>query len=154
MNQPGGRFQKPRKIRGIVQRENQIEVPSTLDYLPKVDAFVERKLKEWGVKKDKRVDIAISVSEAVTNAVVHGNKNDLSKKVKVSLKGDSSCIEVTVEDEGAGFARECVQPPIGECDLFKKEGRGILIVEALMDKVEFLCEPGKGTTVKMVKFLA
>ena len=144
---------KPHQGFKIIKKNNEIEIPSTLDNLPLVDEFIERKLKKLKVKKDQIVNIAISVSEAVTNAVVHGNKNDTNKKVKISLKVDTSSVEVTVEDEGGGFDPTCVESPIEEDRLMKEAGRGILILKALMDKVEFLCEPEKGTKVKMIKFL-
>jgi len=153
MNRKGKESARPRRISKIVRKNNQIEIPSTLDYLPKVDEFIERKLKKLGIKKDQIADIAISVSEAVTNAVVHGNKNDLSKKVKISLKVNSSCVEVWVEDEGDGFDPQSIRSPIEEENLLKEVGRGVFILKSLMDKVDFFCRPKKGTRVKMVKFL-
>jgi serine/threonine-protein kinase RsbW len=132
----------------------QIVIPSSLDYLPKVDEYVERKLRKMGVDKDKLADIAISVTEAVTNAVMHGNKNDLKKKVAINLKVDSSCVEITVEDEGNGFDPEAVQCPIEEGNILKPVGRGIFILQSLMDKVDFIIQPQKGTIVKMTKFLS
>jgi serine/threonine-protein kinase RsbW len=132
----------------------QIIIPSSLDYLPKVDKYVERKLRKLGVDKDKLADIAISVTEAVTNAVVHGNKNDLKKKVAINLKADSSCVEITIEDEGNGFDPEAVQNPTEEKNILKQVGRGIFILKSLMDKVDFIIAPQKGTIVKMTKFLS
>jgi serine/threonine-protein kinase RsbW len=132
----------------------QIIIPSSLDYLPKVDEYVERKLRKLGVDKDKLADIAISVTEAVTNAVVHGNKNNLRKKVAINLKADSSCVEITVEDEGNGFDPEAVQCPIEKRNILKQAGRGIFILKCLMDKVDFVIAPQKGTIVKMTKFLS
>lgn len=153
MNRKGNRPRKPHPISKIVRRDNQIEIPSTLDHLPKVVEFVERRLKKLGIKENHVTDIAISVSELVTNAVVHGNKNDLRKKVKTSFRADPTRVEVTVEDEGGGFDRECVQSPIEKECLLKQAGRGLLIVESLMDEVDVLCGTGKGTRVRMVKFL-
>jgi serine/threonine-protein kinase RsbW len=141
------------RVPKIIRSDNRIEIPSTLDYLPKVDDFVERKLRKLRIKKDQIIDIAISVSEIVTNAVVHGNKNDLSKKVKISLKVDSSRVEVTVQDEGSGFDPGSVECPIDQENLLKQAGRGLLIVESLMDQVDIQCESAGGTKVKMVKFL-
>jgi serine/threonine-protein kinase RsbW len=132
----------------------QIIIPSSLDYLPKVDKYVERKLRKLGVDKDKLADIAISVTEAVTNAVVHGNKNDLKKKVAINLQADSSCVEITIEDEGNGFDPEAVQNPTEEKNILKQVGRGIFILKSLMDKVDFITAPQKGTIVKMTKFLS
>jgi len=132
----------------------QIIIPSSLDYLPKVDEYVERKLRRLGVNKDKLADIAISVTEAVTNAVVHGNKNNKRKKVAINLKADSSGVEITVEDQGNGFDPEAVQCPIEKGNILKQAGRGIFILKCLMDKVDFVIAPQKGTIVKMTKFLS
>jgi len=131
----------------------QITIPSSLEYLPKVDEYVERKLKKLRVDKDILADIAISVTEAVTNAVVHGNKNNLEKKVTINLKIDPSRVEITVEDEGKGFDPESVQNPIEKGNILKQAGRGIFILKSLMEKVDFVIQPQKGTTVKMTKFL-
>jgi serine/threonine-protein kinase RsbW len=131
----------------------QIVIPSSLDYLPKVDEYVERKLRRLGVDKDKLADIAISVTEAVTNAVMHGNKSDLKKKVAINLKADSSCVEITVKDQGNGFDPEAVGCPIEKRNILKPVGRGIFILKSLMDKVEFIIQPLKGTTVKMTKLI-
>ena len=138
----------------IKRKHNQIIIPSSLDYLPKVDEYVEGKLKKLGVDENKLADIAISVTEAVTNAVVHGNKNDLKKKVFIKLKVDSSFVEITVEDQGNGFDPESIQSPIEEGNLLKEVGRGIFILKSLMDKVDFIIQPQKGTIVKMTKFLS
>jgi serine/threonine-protein kinase RsbW len=132
----------------------QIIIPSCLDDLPKVDEYVERKLRKLGVDKDKLADIAISVTEAVTNAVVHGNKNNLEKKVTICLKANPSCVEVTVEDQGNGFNPEAVGCPIEKRNILKPVGRGIFILKSLMDKVEFIIQPRKGTTVKMTKLIS
>ena len=131
----------------------QITIPSSLEYLPKVDEYVERKLKKLRVDKDILADIAISVTEAVTNAVVHGNKNNLEKKVTINLKIDPSRVEITVEDEGKGFDPESVQNPIEKGNILKQAGRGIFILKSLMNEVEFVIQPQKGTVVKMTKFL-
>jgi serine/threonine-protein kinase RsbW len=143
----------PPGLPGVVRKDDQIEIPSTLDYLPQVDEFVEKKLTRLGIEKGQVYDIAISVSEVVTNAVVHGNKNDLNKKVRISLKVDSSRVEVTVEDEGAGFDRECVCPPIDNKNLLKEAGRGLLIVDSLMDELDICCSTEGGTQVRIVKVI-
>lgn len=138
----------------IEKKNNQIIIPSSLDYLPKVDEYVEGKLRKLGVDEDRLADIAVSVTEAVTNAVLHGNKNDLKKKVQIKLKADSSRVEITVEDEGNGFNPESIQSPIEKGNLLKEAGRGIFILKSLMDKVDFIVMPQKGTIVKMTKFLS
>jgi len=153
MNRSGKGSAKSGRVSKFILKNNQIEIPSTLDYLSQVDEFIESKLRKLGIDEDQIADIAISVTEAVTNAVVHGNKNDLNKKVTISLKADSSRVEVRVEDEGAGFDPDSIRSPISEENLLKENGRGVFILKSLMDKVDF--SPGfkKGTRIKMVKFL-
>jgi anti-sigma regulatory factor (Ser/Thr protein kinase) len=130
---------------------DRLEIPSSLDYLPQVDAFVEGRLKKLGIDKSQIYDIAIAVSELVTNAVTHGNKHDQNKKVKIGLKADSSRVEVTVEDEGPGFERGEVCSPVDDENLLKAAGRGLHIVESLMDEVTILCGADGGTLVRIVK---
>lgn len=153
MNGSGKRPTRSHHISRMVRKNNRIEIPSTLDYLPKVDEFIEERLRRLGIKEDLIVDIAISVSEAVTNAVEHGNKNDLSKKVIIGLKVDSSSVEVTVEDEGGDFDPDSLPSPIEQENLLKQQGRGVFILKSLMDEVYFSHGPKRGVKVKMVKLL-
>src|SRR3990172_2091082 len=133
-----------------VKKNNQIVVPSNLDYLAEVDKFVEKRLKKSGLTKSQLADIAISVTEAVTNAMLHGNKNDSKKKVRVDLDIKPSEVTITIQDQGNGFDPDKVPNPT-EGELIKVAGRGVFIYKALMDKVEFFIKPHKGSTVKMVK---
>jgi serine/threonine-protein kinase RsbW len=146
----------PTKSTGVPKLKlvsDKIEVPSTLDYLPRVDEFIEGKLKKLGIENGQIYDIAISVSELVTNAVIHGHKKDPGKKVRISLKADSSRVEVTVEDQGGGFDREGVCSPIEQANLLKEAGRGLHIVESLMDEVNVRCGLQGGTSVRIVKLI-
>jgi serine/threonine-protein kinase RsbW len=153
MNRPDKGPVRPRHDIKIIRKNNRMEIPSSLDYLPKVDQFVVSKLKKLRIKKDQLVDIAISVSEIVTNAVMHGNKNDLGKKVKIHVDATPSRVEVMVEDEGTGFDPSSVECRFDPESLMKEAGRGLLIVDSLMDEVEISCGAGKGTKVKIVKLL-
>ncbi len=137
----------------IVKGKNKISVPSSLDYLRDVDEFVEGKLKKLGLDQSQLADVAISVTEAVTNAIVHGNKNDRGKKVKIDLKIEKLKIVITVEDQGDGFDPESLSSPVEGENILKKVGRGVFILKSLMDKVNFIFQPEGGTIVKMVKYL-
>jgi len=153
MNQSADGLTRSNLSSKIVKKDNSIEIPSTLDFLPKVDQFIEKKLKKLKIPKDQLVDIAISVSEAVTNAVTHGNKNDVNKKVRVSLIMEPAAVEIWVEDEGAGFDPTGVASCLENENLLKRTGRGILILKALMDVLEYDCDPERGTKLKMIKYI-
>lgn len=137
----------------IVKGKNKISVPSSLDYLRDVDEFVEGKLKKLGLDQSQLADVAISVTEAVTNAIVHGNKNDRGKKVKIDLKIEKLKIVITVKDQGDGFDPESLSSPVEGENILKKVGRGVFILKSLMDKVNFIFQPEGGTIVRMVKYL-
>ena len=135
----------------IIKTENQISIPSSLDYLKDVDDFVEKKLKRFGLSESDLADVAISVTEAVTNAVIHGNKNDLQKRVTITLEIKEPDITVWVKDQGNGFDPGSVPSPVENNNVLKKVGRGIFILKSLMDEVDFTIEPGAGTVVKFSK---
>jgi len=137
----------------IIRKKNLIIIPSSQLYLAKVDDFVEKKLKKLGLDKDQLADVAISATEAVNNAIVHGNKNDPRKKVIIRLKADKSSITIEVEDEGKGFNLNSLPCPITEENLLKEVGRGIFIVRSLMDKVDFTFKKEGGTVVSLTKYL-
>lgn len=140
-------------MRRIVRTKNQISIPSSLDYLKDVDQFVEGKLKRIGLSESELADVAISVTEAVTNAIVHGNKNDEDKKVEVTLKIREPDLVVWVKDQGKGFDPGAIPNPVAKDNILKKVGRGIFILKSLMDDVDFEFQSEGGTLVKMVKRL-
>ena len=138
--------------RGKTHRQNLV-IPSSPKYLKQAVAFIEGLAQKMGFENDATVDIAISVSEAVNNAIVHGNKKDERKKVKIIVDTSPRQITVRVRDEGKSFCMEDVCNPLDPENLMKCNGRGILILRSLMDKVTFDLAPGGGTEVKMIKRL-
>lgn len=132
---------------------NTIVIPSDAKYLGAVDDFIEGFLRDFGTGESVTADIAISVSELVNNAIVHGNKisEDAIVTVVISRKGDSVVISVT--DEGGGFNPTEIDDPLKDENLLKEVGRGIFIVESLMDKVE-ITPTENGTTVSISKKIA
>lgn len=137
----------------VIRKKNQIIIPSSQVFIAKVDRFVEGRLRKLRLDKNQLADVAISVTEAVNNAIVHGNKKDPEKKVILRLICDKSSICVEVEDEGKGFDLNSLPCPITEENLLKEVGRGIFIVRSLMDKVDFIFKPEGGTIVRLTKYL-
>lgn len=139
------------KKSNVVKKGNQITIPSSLDYLSSVDKFVEGKLKKLGLDKDALADCAICLSELVINAVCHGNRNDLNKKVTIKLLPQPDRIILQVIDQGCGFDPTSLKDPIDEDCLLKQAGRGIFIVRNLADELKFECDPKHGTVAEIVK---
>ncbi|MEW5797261.1 MAG: ATP-binding protein [Candidatus Zixiibacteriota bacterium] len=133
----------------IIQGDT-IKVPSSPEFLPDVDIFLEGTLRGFGVQESVVADIAISVSELVNNAIVHGNKATLTKMVTVRITRAGNVVTVRVSDEGGGFDPTHVPDPLADENLLQEVGRGLFIVHSLMDKVEVEAT-GSGTTVAITK---
>ncbi len=81
--------------------------------------------------------LMISLTEAVNNAIIHGNKTHPAKKVHVQCEILPGWLMVVVEDQGKGFKPETIGNPLKKENLLKESGRGIFLMRTLMDRVEF-----------------
>jgi len=101
-----------------------------------------------GYHPDNLFAVKISLEEALINAIKHGNKLDPNKKVHIEASVTPRQTEIVIEDEGPGFNRGTVPDPTAEENLLKCSGRGILLMETYMDRVEYSKD---GRRVKMIK---
>jgi putative Holliday junction resolvase len=129
----------------------EICLPSNIDYLPLVDTICEAFCGWAGIPSRVSDDISMAVIEAATNALVHGNKRDESKKVRAVFEKRGHEIAISVTDEGSGFDPDKVPNPVDECNLLKDCGRGIYIMKQVMDTVEFEFARDGGTTIRLAK---
>jgi anti-sigma regulatory factor (Ser/Thr protein kinase) len=92
--------------------------------------------------------IGLAIREALTNALVHGNRYDPEKPIGISvtLKDDGSLF-VSVKDSGSGFDPNALPNPLAVENLLSNHGRGIFLMRQLMDEVEFNFD--HGTEVRM-----
>ncbi len=93
----------------------------------------------------------MAIREAVTNAVLHGNKQDQSKCVHVTVKSLPDKLEINVRDQGTGFNPAAVPDPTEDENIMKTSGRGIFFMRNFMDEVDWSINPEGGTTVRMIK---
>lgn len=136
----------------VIKNKNsyQMVIESDLNNVHKVEKITEKIAKYMQFSEEEQDSLAISVTEIVGNAVVHGNKRDKSKKVTVVFKYKNDTITVSIQDEGKGFNESDIANPLEPENLLKESGRGIFIVRALMDQVDFI-RTKKGTTVRLIK---
>ena len=110
--------------------------------------------KILAISDDEFFKIEISLREAVNNAIIHGNRQDLDKQVHVDFDWEKSFLRMRVRDEGYRPVRyDQIEDKISHCDLLATSGRGIMIIKNYMDKFEFRCLEG-GSEVVMEKTLA
>jgi serine/threonine-protein kinase RsbW len=107
-------------------------------------------LKAMEVDEDIIFDVYVGFEEALRNAMVHGNKSDPDKEVTVETAIEGNKVTIIVEDEGEGFDPESLPDPTLEENLLKESGRGVYLINHLMDEVSY--ENG-GRRVVMIKYL-
>jgi len=129
----------------------ELSLPSRIDTVATAAAAVADFIGRSGVSDDAAFGIDMAVREAITNAVVHGNRQDENKTVDIVLKSSPDAVEISVHDQGPGFNPEDVPDPTATENILKTSGRGIFFMRTFMDEVDWLIRPEGGTTVRMLK---
>ena len=96
--------------------------------------------------------LGIAVRESVVNAVVHGNRYNARKKVHFTVASNQDRLTITVADEGQGFDWTSLPDPVAAENLLEQSGRGLFLVRAFVDEVEFRRLTPPGTEIKLVKY--
>ena len=109
--------------------------------------------EEAGCAEEDRTPLLTTLREAVANAVRHGNRLDLARRVGVEYAIGSREIVLRVTDEGEGFDPEAVPDPTAPENLLRPGGRGIFFMKQLMDRVVIEGRPKGGTLVTMTRRL-
>lgn len=115
----------------------KISIPSIIDNIKIVESFIDNAREKYAINDDIYGNIMISVTECVTNAIVHGNRLDGSKKVNLELHLNDEEIQFIITDEGKGFDYAHLDDPTAPENLEKTGGRGIYIMKHLSDEVKF-----------------
>lgn len=118
-------------------RTYHLILASTFEESERVPDFVEEIQNEAGLSDKITGNFMLLLSEAVSNAIDHGNKNDPSKKVEIEIQITGKEIKASVHDEGEGFNPDNTKNPVMEENLLDPSGRGIFILKELADSVEF-----------------
>lgn len=124
-----------------------MEISSTFEELERVVDEAESFLATCFTDDEKVYTGVLLASEAVTNAIEHGNALDESKKVLIDFKSKSDVVEIWVEDQGVGFNRADIKDPLNEEQLLLDGGRGIFLIEKLADKV---CYENNGRRIGII----
>jgi len=130
-------------------QEITLTIPSSLKELSKIERLAGEIARGMNLSEDQQDNFSIAVTEAVGNAIIHGNKTNPKKKVQIVFRPKKDRIEVSVTDQGQGFDLNKISNPLDPKNLMKESGRGIFILKTLMDEVSFSFSP-KGTTVNFV----
>ncbi len=114
-----------------------ITVQSTRTVLDDLYRQILEKLVENDFSEDDIFGVHLAFEEGFINAVKHGNKMDDSKTVKVEYSISRKKVEISITDQGEGFALDSVPDPREGDNLYRPDGRGVLLIDAYMDTVEY-----------------
>ncbi|WP_107039737.1 ATP-binding protein [Brumimicrobium mesophilum] len=114
-----------------------VSFTSDIKNISVAESLVDTICRENGVHEDHYGNILIAVTEAVNNAIQHGNLEDTNKKVFVSVKRNSDELCFTIKDAGEGFAFDNLPDPTAPENIEKESGRGIFLMKSLADNVAF-----------------
>ncbi len=122
----------------LVDGESQtVELHSNPESISVVERMIEEVRDKYKVSEDMYGNMLVAITEAVTNAIYHGNKSDPSKKVNVSILHNPHSITFTVTDQGPGFDFYNLPDPTAPENLEKECGRGIFLMKHLTDQLIF-----------------
>ena len=126
--------------------EHQLSFPSKAENLNQVEELINNLCKKFEVNEDYYGNILIALTEAVNNAIHHGNKSNPNKEVKVKFNADGPLLKFTIKDDGPGFDFENLPDPTDPKNIEKPHGRGVFLMRNLADEIEFNDD---GSTVVM-----
>ena len=124
-------------------------VESTTSAVGPVRGGILSKLKANSFSEEDIFSVHLALEEAFINAVRHGSKMDPAKEIKIDYSVAPDKVEVSVTDEGEGFDPEAVPDPRYGENLYKPEGRGLLLMRSYMNTVKF---NERGNSVHMVRY--
>ncbi len=127
--------------------QEKLSFASKVENINIVEKLIDEVCAKYEINEDNYGNILIAVTEAVNNAIHHGNKSDPKAEVKIYFKVNNKELIFTIEDEGPGFDYDSLPDPTDPKNIEKPHGRGVFLMRNLSDDISFEKE---GSTVTMV----
>ncbi len=124
-----------------------IQIPSMVENLRIIESFIDNAKEIYNLNDDIYGNILIAITETVNNAIKHGNQEDPSKNVSLSMYLEEGSVRFVVQDQGSGFDYQHLPDPTSPDSLEEVGGRGIFLMRHLSDEVHFR---DKGREVELV----
>jgi serine/threonine-protein kinase RsbW len=136
----------------------RLQIASSFDLLDFVQLVSDRLGAMAGLDEDAVHWVGVAVREGVINAIKHGNREDVAKRVTIEFAlepdGTADALVVRVTDQGSGFEPDAVADPLAPENVLKSSGRGIFFMRSFMDDISLRRVPDGGMEVRMVKRLS
>lgn len=121
----------------IPTKHQTLKINSETKHLRLIERLVEDVCDVYGVNQDSYGNMLIAVSEAVNNAILHGNKGNPDKYVKIGFESEDDKLVFSITDEGTGFDPSSLPDPTDPVNIDKISGRGVFLMSQLTDFIRF-----------------
>ncbi len=127
------------KVHQYCEHNIYFNLPSDVELANETVMQIIETGKLTGFIKDNDIEsnLRLAYTEAIINAIVHGNKSDKDKKVVIHAKVTNKLMQVAISDQGEGYNVKNIDNPLDGENLLKSSGRGIYIIKAIADEVLF-----------------
>jgi serine/threonine-protein kinase RsbW len=124
-----------------------VEIKSDPENLHVVEKMIDEMSERHQIESDIYGKILVATIEAVNNAIIHGNKSDVKKKVSIDLVLEPGKLKIRIKDQGNGFDYNKVPDPTAPENIENIHGRGVFLMRRLSDEIKF---NKRGTEVEMI----
>ncbi|MDX9751923.1 MAG: ATP-binding protein [Flavobacteriales bacterium] len=131
---------------GELEFAQRIDFPAKAENIALAERLIDEACNELQVHESRYGNILVALTEAVNNAIHHGNRLDPTKSVSLGYRLRDGLLEFMVQDQGPGFDFAHLPDPTDPQNIEKPHGRGVFLMRALADNVEF---SDNGSTVAM-----
>jgi Anti-sigma regulatory factor (Ser/Thr protein kinase) len=128
-------YTKPKKRKKYRKTVFEMVCQSNPKEIGCIEIFLQQISNKLNLDDGTMYRLLVSCTEAVNNAMIHGNKSDPNKSVTIRCIVEKQFLTIRVKDEGRGFDLEGLQDPREEKNLLKESGRGVFLIRSLMDSI-------------------
>ena len=126
----------PKNAHGMIT-DQSIKFASRYENLAIAEKLINDVSEQYHLPEDYYGNILVAVTEAVNNAIQHGNKSNPDKNIEVIFSKQAHSLHFTIKDEGEGFDFENIPDPTDPANIEKINGRGVFLMKNLADHVSF-----------------
>jgi len=132
-------------------RQLKYNLKTSIFEIENLPNYLDEALSGLKISTDKYNNILLALTEAVNNAIIHGNKNDIKKEIDLEFVITDEYIKIIVTDEGEGFDPDKVPDPTLPENLLSEHGRGIFIMKHFVDEMKVEKSPKGSSLILKIK---
>jgi len=131
----------------LLDKKYYLEIESDSNNLITVEEFINYVASDVNLDPEKLPGLLIAITEATTNAIIHANKKDVTKKVVLDIQLQNSQLIIKVIDQGQGFDPTKIPDPTEPENLLKDSGRGLYLMRVFADELKYNITPSGTETI-------